>query len=215
MSSEINRIRDLVGRTKVRSGDQTEGATDLPLDHQLTFCPSKEERWTFEGDHVYFNGTDVNEMVNGVGNDIRYLSGLSAAVDQYRQHVWNRGGKSAAKFNGAIEALLGKILGKLGSIYDGLFRGVRFEYSNGDLWINDVNPDTVLKLYMLKPTSKARCYLIGLRNKLGLIINAQNGSARYDGVKPAAEELFRKISCALDQIPTDDAGRALPAHRPS
>jgi len=213
MSSEINRIRDLVGKVRIRSGDRTEGATDLPLDHRLSFCPSKDEKWTFEGDHVYLNDTDVNELINGIGNDVRYLSGLSAAIDQYRQHVWKNGGKSEGKFNGAVNALLDKILGRLGSIYDGLFRGVRFEYSNGDFWVNDVNVCSVLKLYRLKPTSKARCYLVGLRSKLGLIISTQNGSARYDGVKPIAEELFREISCALDHIPPDDGSRALPAHR--
>ena len=215
MSSEINRIRDLAGRIRFRSGERTEGATDLPLDHRLTFCPSKDEKWQFKDDHLYLNDDDVNGLINEVGNDIRCLCNLSAAIDQYRNYVWSKGGKSEGKFNGLVNALLEKIIGRLGAIYDGLFKGLRFEYNNGEFWINDINIYAVLKLYRIRPTSKARCYLIGLRNKLGLIISAQNGSAHYDGVKSIAEELFREISCTLDQISPDDVGRALPPHRTS
>jgi len=213
MSSEINRIRNLPSKVRYREGDRTEGASDLPLDHRLSFCPSKDEKWTFEGDHIYFNGYDANELINESGNDIRCLCGLSAALDQYRQSVWERGGKSAAKFNGTVNALLEKILGRLGSIYDGLFSGVRFEYNAGDFWINDVNISAVLKLYKLRPTRKARCYLVGLRSKLGLILGAQNGSPHYNGVMEQAERIFGEISCALDSIAPDDAALCLPAHR--
>lgn len=211
MSSEINRIRDLPSRVRIRQGESAEAAPDLPLDHRLTFSPSKDEKWTFEGEQIYFNGYDVGELINEAGNDIRCLCGISGGLDQYRQYVWEMGGKSAAKFNGRVNALLEKILGRLGSIYDGLFSGVRFEYANGDIWINDVNIGSVLKLYGLRPTCKARCYLVGLRNKLGLIISAQNGSARYDGIMPEAERLFSEISCALDSIAPDDVGLCLPA----
>lgn len=210
MSSEINRIRDLPSKARLRPGESVKGASDLPLDHRLTFSPSKDEKWTFEGDQIYFNSYDVGELINEAGNDIQYLCGLSGGLDQYRQHVWEMGGKSAGKFNGRVNALLGKILGRLGSIYDGLFSGVRFEYTGGDLWINDVNIGAVLKLYRLRPTRKARCYLVGLRNKLGLIIGTQNGSARYDGIMPEAERLFNEISCALDSISPDDANLCLP-----
>lgn len=211
MGSEINRIRDLPSKVRFRYGERAEGATDLPLDHRLTFSPSKDEKWTFEGDQIYFNGYDVGELINEAGNDVQYLCGLSGGLDQYRQHVWEKGGKSAGKFNGRVNALLEKILGRLGGIYDGLFSGVRFEYTGGDIWINDVNISSVLKLYKLRPTRKARCYLVGLRNKLGLIISAQNGSARFDGVMSEAERLFHEISCALDNITPDDVGLCLPA----
>ncbi len=216
MSSEINKIRNFGGASRIRPGERTTGVEDLPLDHRLSFSSAPDEKWTFEENHVLFNGHDVNELINESGNDIRYLSGLSAGIDQYRKHVWERGGRSEGKFNGTANALLEKILGKLGSIYDGLFMGLRFEYTGGeDFWINDVNLKAVLNLYRLRPTMEARCYLIGLRNKLGLIIGAQNGSARYDGVKQMAEELFGEISCALDSIAPDDMDRALPPHRPS
>lgn len=212
MSSEINRIRNLPSKVRFRHGESAEGATDLPLDHRLTFSPSSDEKWTFEDEHVYFNEFDVNELINDSGHDIHFLCGLSAALDQYRQHVWDKGGKSEEKFNGMVNALLEKILCRLGNIYDGIFSGLRFEYTGGDFWINDVNVRLVVNLYRLRPTTKARCYLVGLRHKLSLIISAQNGSARYNGVTSIAAELFNDISCALDSITPDDVGRCLPPH---
>lgn len=211
MGSEINKIRDLK-RVRVRGYDDSLGADDLPLDHRLTFSPSKDETWQFDGGHIYLNGSEINELTKTTGNDVGSLCGLSTALDQYRQHVWNKAGRSNGKFNGAINAMLEKILCRLGSIYDGLFKGLRFEYSNGDFWINNINIHSVLKLYRLRPTNSARCYLVGLRNKLGLILSSQNGSPHYDGVMREAEQLFGEISCALDQIPTNDGGRTLPAH---
>lgn len=210
MGSDINRIRNQPNKVRYGEGERTEGASDLPPDHRLTFCPARDEKWTFEGDHVCFNGFDANELINESGSDVQYLCGLSAALDQYRQHIWGNGGKSAAKFNGTVNALLEKILGRLGSIYDGIFSGVRFEYSGSGFWVNDVNISAVLKLYKLRPTCKARCYLVGLRNKLGLIISAQNGSARYDGILGKAEKLFNEISRTLDNIAPDDANLCLP-----
>lgn len=212
MSSEPLRIRNLPSRIGFRPSDGATGVDDLPIDHRLTFNPAKDEKWTFEGDHVFLNGFDVNELVNEAGNDIGYLCGLSGGLDEYRKFVWDKGGRSEGKFNGTVNALLSKILGRLGSIYDGLFSGLRFEYNAGDFWINDVNIASVIKLYRIRPTTKARCYLVGLRNKLGLIIGAQNGSARYDGIKPVAERLFAEISCVLDSISPDDMDLALPPH---
>ena len=212
MASQIDRIRDLPNKVRFRSDKRTEGATDLPLDHRLTFSPSTDEKWTFEDEHIFFNGFDANDLINESGTDVHYLSGLSAALDQYRQFVWMRGGKSAAKFNGTVNALLEKILGRLGGIYEGMFSGVHFEYNGGDFWINGVNINAVLKLYKLRPTRKARCYLVGLRNKLGLLLSSQSGSHRCDGVAAEAERIFSEIAMALDSIAPDDADLCLPAH---
>lgn len=209
MINKINRLRE--ERIKERSGEEVGGASDLPLDHRLSFNPTKDERWSFEGDHVLFNGDDVNELINEFSNDIHCLNNLSASLDQYRQYVWMRGGKSMGKYNGTVNALLEKILGRLGNIYDGLVGGVKFEFSKGDFWVNNINVRAVLSLYRLRPTRKARCYLVGLRNKLALILCSQNGSPHYHGISAEAERLFNEISCALDQIPTDDDYLSLPS----
>lgn len=211
MSSEIGKIRSLPGKIGFGPSGKTEGATDLPLDHRLTFSPSKDEKWTFEDNQIFLNGQDANEVINEMGEDIHGLNCISAALDEYRQFVWSKNGRSLGKFNGKVNALLEKVLGRMGSIFDGIIGGVRFEYSNGDLWVNNINLRTVLNLYKLRPTQKAKCYLVGLRNKLALILGSQNGNPRYDGVTAEAERLFNEISCVIDQIPPDDAPLCLPA----
>jgi len=208
MSLNINRIR---GKDRFRASEIDKNVSDLPLDYQLTFDASADEQWKFEDEHIYYNDEDVNEIINESANDIHCLNNLSVGLDQYRQYVWERGSKSHGKYNGTVNALLEKILGRLGNIYDGLVGGVHFEFCDGDFWINNVNLRSVLKLYKIRPTNKARCYLFGLRNKLGLILGSQSGNPRYNGVNKEAEKLFNEISCALDKIPVDDSNLYLPA----
>lgn len=213
MSTDFDRIRNLPGKVGLRPGDKTERQTDLPVDHRLTFTPDKDEKWTFERGSILLNGDDVNEIINQVGEDIGSLNFLSFALDEYRSYVWNNHGKTHTKFNGKINAFLEKILSRLGGIYDGIMGGVRFEYSDGDLWVNNINLRAVLNLYRIRPTQKARCYLVGLRNKLALILGSQNGNARYNHVAAEAERLFNEISCVIDNIPPDDINLCLPEPR--
>ncbi|MFH1873970.1 MAG: hypothetical protein ABH859_02150 [Pseudomonadota bacterium] len=210
MGININRLREKI---RLGSDKHSQSVSDLPLDHRLTFNPSPDQQWNFEDDHVYYNGQDINDLINEYANDIGCLNGISLSLDEYRQYVWENFGRGNAKYNSTIDALLGKVLGRLGNIYDGLVGGVSFEFSNGDFWLNNVNVRTVLNLYRVRPTNKARCYLVGLRNKLGLILASQNGNHRYHGVHEVAQQLFHEISCALDKIPTTDANFCLPAAR--
>ena len=211
MSSNINKIRNLPDKVRIRPDGLTDRSSDLPLDHRLTFSPSPDEKWSFEGDQILLNGEDVNQIINELGEDIHSLNCISSGLDEYRQYVWQNHGVGFSKFNGRVNALLEKVLGRLGGIYDGIVGGVRFEYSEGDLWINNINLHKMLNLYRIRPTQKARCYLVGLRNKLALILSSQNGSAHYDGIMAEAERLFNEISCALDNIPPDDAHLCLPS----
>ncbi len=208
MNININRLREKI---RIGSDKHSQSVSDLPIDHRLTFNPSSDEKWTFEDDHIFYNGYDVNELIDEQANDIGCLNGISYGLDEYRQYVWQQFGQGNGKYNATVDALLGKVLGRLGNIYDGLVGGVSFEFSNGDFWLNNINVRKVLNLYRVRPTNKARCYLVGLRNKLGLILESQNGNHRYDGVHEIAKQLFHEISCTLDQIPIADANYYLPA----
>lgn len=198
---KIDRLR--TGRT---DGKRSEKAreSDLPLDHQLTFNPQPGEQWSYRDGHVFINEIDVNELVNKNGNDVSLLSGLSFSLDEYRTFVWGRGGHSHAKFNGAISALQGKIIGRLGSMYEGLTGGIHYEYDDTVFWLNNVNVHAVLALYRVKPTIKARAYLKGLRDKLFLIIARKQSSPRSDGIYAVVKGLICDIEEALDvHSPTD------------
>jgi hypothetical protein len=204
MSFDIKRIqRWKTGRTGSKETEKTQ-SKDLPLDHQLSFNPGPDEQWSFKGGHVFINDIDVEELINKNGNDISLLSGLSFSLDMYREHVWGLGGKLHAKFNGAIAALQGKVIGRLGSIYEGLTGGLRYEYADGDFWINNINVQAVVALYRLRPTVKARTYLKGIRDKLFLIIARKQSSPRSEGIYEVISKLIEDIDGALElHTPSD------------
>lgn len=197
MGIDFKRIyRWRTGGTKSK-GPEKSHATDLPLDHQLSFNPDPGEQWQYREGHVYINGHDVNELVNCSPNDISFLSGMSFSLDIYQKYVWNRGGRAHAKFNGAINALQGKIIGRLGSIYEDMVGGVNYEFVDEVLWVNNVNIRAVLALYKMRPTVKAQEYLKGLRNKLFLIIARQRSNPRVNGMHKALNQLIAEIEGVL------------------
>jgi len=176
--------------------------TDLPLDHQLTFEPNKDERWTFEDERsVCINGIDVRGLVHENQNEVGVLCGVSHGLYEYQQHVWSKGGKGFAAFNGKVSSLQHSVLGRISNIYDSITGGVHFDLEGDDLWLNNVNVRSVLKLYALRPTEAARSYLEGLKQKVALILSRRRTSSRYDAVADEATRLYEEISFVLDNIP--------------
>ena len=198
---KIDRLRS--GSIK---GGKSEKAheTDLPLDHQLTFNYDSCEKWHYKNGHIFVNDEDADNLINRNQNDISLLTGLSSALDIYKNYVWNKGGGSHDKFNAAINSLQGKIVGRLGSIYEGIIGGVRYEFSGEVLWINNVNIKAVIALYRLRPTEKARSYLKGLRDKLFLIIARQQSNPRVNGVHEVVHSIIDEIEVVLKSCAPSD-----------
>ncbi len=197
MAINIKRIqRWRTGRTSSKRGG-SERVHDLPLDHQLTFNPDPTEEWTFRDGRLFINDEDVGVLIDEHGNDISFLSSVNYSLDSYKQFVWGRGGKANSKFNGAVDALQGKIVGRFGTIYDGLVGGVRYEFSDNVFWMNNVNVKAVVALYRMRPTTQAREYLKGLRTKLFLIIARQRSNSRVNGIHAVVHKLISEINRAL------------------
>lgn len=201
---DIKRLRKLrTGRTTTKGSEKAE-SKDLPLDHQLTFNPAYDEEWRYRNGHVFVNGEDADELINRNPRDISFLHGMNICLDRYQKHVWERGGQGRSKFNAAINSLQGKVVGRLGSIYDGLVGGVEYEFVDDVFWINNINVKAVVTLYSLRPTRKAREYLKGLRTKLFLIIARRQSNARVNGINGVIHELIGEIDDVLKAyIPTD------------
>lgn len=203
----INRLRNsAVFRKRSKGGSSTSGVhdADLPLDHQLTFNPYPDEEWSYdEGRGICFNDESVGEMVRSDGRNIRMLHGLSQGLHLYQRYVWSKNGTDGEQFNGAIDALQSVIQGKLSTIYDDLTGGVQFDCQGSDLWINGVNPRCVLNCFLANPTEKSRAYLIGFRDKLGLILSSHRSSKTGDGPYQKARDLLEDIEIALACVPAD------------
>lgn len=204
MSAYINKLRGLRSRADIARGGGTERNTDLPLDHRLTFCPAFDEKWTFDEERkICLNDIEAEDILKEGGDNIGVLCGLFQGASDYQNNVWARGGKGREKFNAAVDSLKSTVQRKLGNIYDNLTGGIAFECVDDDLWINDVSVRSVLNLYRIKPTNKARIYLAGLRDKLGLILERRQTNPRYDGVSDRVKNLFNEISMALEYCPPD------------
>jgi len=204
MSIDLKRLSRV--RVSRKSSDRAEHSheTDLPLDHQLTFNPDPNQEWRYRSNHVYINGEDVNELINDNPRDISFLSSLTIGLDEYKNFVWGRGGKKNAKFNASVAGLQSKIAGRLGLIYDEVCGGVRCEFDDEALWVNNVNVRAVVALYKMRPTTKAREYLKGLRLKLFLIIERPHSNPRNNGMQNVVRNYIDEIDGALDfYTPTD------------
>lgn len=215
MTNYINRLRRLKGRRYVDE-DAWVTSADLPLDRTLTFSPAKDEKWSFKDEsRIMFNDVEVVPLINECRDQVGVLCGLLKGLYDYQQFVWKKGGKEFEKFNALVFSIQSKISGRLHTIYDGLTGGVKFECDGDDFWINNVNVRSVLNLYWLRPTEKARHYLAGLRNKLGLILASQSSSTRYDGVTNKAERLYAELGSALEYTPPDAPYRITHSSRSS
>lgn len=207
MSGYINRLRRNTSRIRggvSSDGARVRGAEDLPLDHQLSFTPEAGEQWKFKDDRwVFLNDVNVEEMVEECGRDIRTLCGLMQGINEYQRHVWTKGGKRAAKFNGIVYALQDKIFRKLNGIYDTITGGLSIECDGSNFWLNNINVRSVINLYRLRPTEKARRYLLNLRDKLSLIMSRRQTSTTHDGIAEQARRLHAEIGAVLEYVPSD------------
>lgn len=209
----VDFVRNIRGKRsgRITSGsDDVTGAEDLPLDHRLSFEPEKDERWTFEGDgKICVSGIDLEELINSARTerDVALLCGASRGLQEYQLFVWSKGGRDEAQFNGRVQALQDKVHGILAHLYDSLTGGVDFDFSDGEAWLNDVSVRKAIHLYVQNPTVNRRQYLIGLRDKLGLILARRRSNSIHDAVRTEAKVLLDEIKMALDMVPANNVLR--------
>lgn len=187
--------------------DDVSGCDDIPLDHRLSFEPEKDERWTFERDgRVLVNDVDLEELVNSARSerDVALLCGASRGLQEYQLFVWSKGGKEHAQFNGRVQALQDKVHGILARLYDSLTGGVDLDLSEGEAWLNNVSVRKAIHLYVQNPSIGRRQYLIGLRDKLDLILARRRSNSVYDAVSAEAKSLLEEINMALDMVPASN-----------
>lgn len=204
MADFLNRLRKVSGTSVSRARRGEKPSKDLPLDHQLTFNADAGEQWQFRDErHIYINDVDVEDLVRENEKDIGLLCGVCESLDQYKRFVESRPCGSSSKFNAVVYGIQDKVLRKLGKIYETLSCGVSFEMDDEGCWVNNVNVRSVLNLYRLRPTQKARSYLSSIRDKLGLILSGNGHSHFCYGLSTRIERLLAEVNLALEYIPAD------------
>lgn len=214
MLNIVNKFRRIDRKGRISDDDRTEGASDLPLDKRVTFDPSPDEHWSFEDDgRIHLNDLDIMQLVDEERHDVRFLCGVSSGLHQYQLFVWGKGGKVMKDFNAQVAALQDKIHLRLGGIYDDLTGGIHPEVDDGELWVNNINVKKVLRLFYRNPSEKFRRYLMGIRDKLNLILSSRRSSSSYDVVYKQANMLFKDVNLALEYIPADAPPRLVSRDR--
>lgn len=195
---------------QVPVGRPPERAPYVP-DRDLTYFRDGA-RWTFAGGKIAVQGHDLNRVISDGAADIGMMLGIAEGLNDYRKRVTSatRDVDQFARFEAVIEALLGKILGKLKRVYDQKMSGLSWRLEHGQLILNGINVRSFLALYRIRKTDKARRFLKGLKGKLAVLLENRSQSPDYERIREAVDELYREID---EELAADDAESAARASR--
>lgn len=193
------RPREIRRRTPIKRSP----ITDVPArpyvpDRDLTFYRNGA-RWSFTNDRVMIDGYDVNGLIGEGTEDVGLWVGIAQGLDDYRKKVTSaaREADEFMKFGAVVEALLGKILGKLKKTYDQKTSGLRWQLENGELILNGINVLSFLALYRVRKTEKARQFLKGLKTKLSYLLENRHESPDNERIREVIERLNQEIDAEL------------------
>ncbi|PIR20106.1 MAG: hypothetical protein COV45_09040 [Deltaproteobacteria bacterium CG11_big_fil_rev_8_21_14_0_20_47_16] len=209
--SWISHIRERVERVRGSKTTGTEKATrtDLPLDHQLSFNSDTGDTWQFDGNHIMRNGDDVEECIENPKSSVKEWQDVSAGIDQYKAHVFARAAARYARLVQVADRIQSRIMFHMKRIFDEKMSAVQLRWGDGAALLNNVNVRALMAMYHVRPTEKAKCYLNGLRAKLGLILSGAHASPAHARVKDLAQDLYDEITDSLSVSTIDH--RCLPA----
>lgn len=211
------RYRGRTGSVGRSSGRGVSGAVkELPLDHQLTFKRDANEQWSFRDDRIFINDIDVEEVIGYESRDVRLWCGVSEALMEYKDEVMRRNGKYKAKFFAKVSAVQDRVVGNMKKLYDEKTDGLYLSLGDGEVLVNNFNVRAFLAMYHMRPTSKARQFLMGLKSKLALILVNRNGTPQYERVHRVIRQLYEEVLGALDipplevrRLPSPDRNKSL------
>ncbi len=203
--SEINTLRSRFKRLDTgRSSSTTPStnASDLPLDHQLTFNRNPNEKWTYGDDgHFYLNGEEVEELLTNNSEVVSFQSGVSEALSEYSELVRKKNDPRYSKFASRVDNVQTGILGNMKRIYDEKTGGMSLQRRRGELFINNIDLRRILAMYHLRPTPKAQTFLRNFLAKLNLILMNKSGSPHFERANDMIKSLYAEVKRAIDTTP--------------
>ncbi len=203
----LSRVRG--GLDRVRGGNIEETApslTDMPLDHQLSFRSDGGDSWQFDGWHVMHNGEDVEDEIERPRSGVKEWEDISVGLGTYKDVVFRRAPTRFERLAAAISRIQGRILALMKRVFDEKMGAVNLRWGDGRALLNNVNVRALMAMYHVRPTEKARRYLDGLKQKLGLILSQAHVSPAYTRVNRLAQDLYDEITDSLE-VPAFDRPR--------
>ena len=104
-----------------------------------------------------------------------------------------------SKLAGLVEAYIAKIMRLLKRKYDEKTDGLSFQLDeDGQLIVNGMNVSAFILMSRQYPSNKARLFLKGLKNRLGLILSNKSGNNNYEKIREVTERLFAEIDREIE-----------------
>lgn len=173
------------------------------------------ETWEFKSGNSNFNFVNGRILMNKqdlaklISENLTHLAAsywtqTARRLENYRQwalrHVTDP--EQLAVFAALVHALLGKIVGRLKKKLDEKIDGISFQLEEGQLLLNGVNIHAFIEMSRRHPTPKAKIFLKGLKNRLGIMLTNRFGNPNYEKIREIAEDLFGQIDQELvKQLP--------------
>jgi len=171
-------------------------------------------RWQFNDGKVWVDEFDVDSLISESKEEIGYWVGLAEGLSEYRKKMskYAREQDQLERFEAVVEALLGKLMRRLKKSYDKKMTGLSWSLENGQFILNGINIRSLLALYRLRQTAKAKEFLRGLKKKLAMLLRNSEESPDYERVHQVVSDLYREIDEVVPEE-THRSGFTLLPHR--
>ncbi|OGQ23076.1 MAG: hypothetical protein A3I05_09670 [Deltaproteobacteria bacterium RIFCSPLOWO2_02_FULL_44_10] len=209
MSDRLRRL-GLFRRKGIFESESSE-ATPFRVDPKLPFDSEHDERWTYEEGRISLNEDEVADIIRAHRRDSRVLMNLSNGLSEYRDFVEQNYVTELEKFRAAIDISLHQVFRSLNGIYTCLTSGVDIELTDDHIWLNNIDVMSLMRLYRLRPTSKARAYLTTFRDKLSLILQAEQSNQYHQELRQKMFHVFDELCEVLATTPTLDTPHLMSA----
>ena len=160
------------------------------LDKDLTYY-QEGIRWNFTNGRILLNGRDVNRLISEPATEVATWMGIASGLDEYRKKILSeaREQDQFTRFEAVINALLGKIFGRLKKVYDQKTSGLSWTIENGQLILNGINIREFLARYRLNRNDKAKKFLEGMKDKLLLLFDNPDNEKIRGTIQDLHDEL--------------------------
>jgi hypothetical protein len=163
--------------------------------------------FNFLNGKILMNQQDLSKLIseNVAHLAASYWTQVARKLENYRQwslrHVNDP--EQLSVFAALVQALLSKIARRLKKKFDEKMDGLSFHLEDGQLLLNGINVHAFIQMAQKHPTQKAKIFLKGLKNRLGLMLSNRFGNPNYEKIRESVEELFAQIDLELAKPAND------------
>lgn len=159
--------------------------------------------FNFKNGRILLNNQDLSKFISENLSHLgaSYWAQTARKLENYRQwamrHVQDP--EQLAVFAALVHAFLSKIGGRLKRKFDETVDGLSFHYEGDQLLLNGINVNAFVEMAKRNPTAKARIFLKGLKNRLGLMLSNRLSNLNYEKMRGIVEALCAQIDEELSK----------------